>query len=683
MIELFLDNKPAVLRDNVSIKLTRENVYFTKSGSYTYDIELPLGCAENRAILGNINRKDVETHYREFRAVLRVDNQVLLNGKAILHQVTDTAAKVQLMGGNAEMNFYTKGSELYVDELDLGDWFSIMNNRPEGEHHKGNAFLLFDQEHNAIYTDDADPNLAWSQFYERWWSNKEGEGSNRATDKGVMFPVINESASYREGTINAEANNMEGGGVIVNGFILRAVPDSQTDLYLPGCRYSWPTSGGVNVQSRVPQIVPSFQPMLVMMIVRVLKACGYPMEDDSEIALLSNSLFRHIFIVTANNRLELNKALPHWTVNEFITQVEMLLGIVIEIDEISKKSRVSFRNDFWQNNSSNTAIKDVVDEYSVEIDKEETTDTSNGNIAWDSVEDGFTHISEDILESVEIDTTRFTSIEAMQTALANGLITRSDKSKIFQAQGHQFIVVGEAGSYEFKEVNQLRMLKRNGDKKDADITLKIVPCPITEWEVPYVRTSKILNPVKNIYEYVDTVQGSKTVEVFTRPDISHIGTDNVNTDEEIDIEALIEGEQDTPEAEDKADLIYIGVIPLHSTYTWDGIRYHWPRPVCWHQWRITVNGIDPGFSINQREFLELNPTTSHPEDKSLYSEAMSDMVAIDTTVKHCIKFVCNKVIQPSGTFIIHGQRFACEKLEYNITSKGVSPIVTGYFYRLS
>ena len=115
MIELFLDNKPAVLRENVSIKLTRENVYFTKSGSYTYDIELPLGCAENRAILSNINRKDVETHYREFRAILRVDNQVLLDGKAILHQVSDTAAKVQLMGGNAEMNFYTRGSELYVE----------------------------------------------------------------------------------------------------------------------------------------------------------------------------------------------------------------------------------------------------------------------------------------------------------------------------------------------------------------------------------------------------------------------------------------------------------------------------------------------------------------------------------------------------------------------------------------
>ena len=87
MIELFLDNKPAVLRENVAIKLTRENVYFNKTGSYTYDIELPMQCAENRAIFGSINRVDTVTEYRELHAVLRVDNKVLLDGKAVINQI--------------------------------------------------------------------------------------------------------------------------------------------------------------------------------------------------------------------------------------------------------------------------------------------------------------------------------------------------------------------------------------------------------------------------------------------------------------------------------------------------------------------------------------------------------------------------------------------------------------------
>ena len=425
--------------------------------------------------------------------------------------------------------------------------------------------------------------------------------------------------------------------------------------------------------------------MLIMMIVKVLKASGYPMEDSSEIALLSNSLFRHIFIVTANNRIELNKALPHWTVNEFITQVEQLLGIVIEVDEASKKSRVIFRNDYWQNDISTTAIEDVVDEYSVEIDKEETTDITNGNVAFADVEDGFEHLSDEITEAVEIDETRFPTVLSMQNALAVGAIQKEDKSKIFVAQGHQFIVVDNNGYYEFQEVNQLRMLQRNQDKTDKDIELKIVPCPITQWECPYVRSTK-----NNQGQYTDTVQGSVTVDVFTRPDIEHIGTDSVDVDDEIDIEALINGEQDVPDKADKVDLMYIGVIPADCNYIWDGIRYYWPKPISWHKWKVTSSGIDPcygsnaaGAAINHHEFLELNPTFSNFNDKSLYSESMDTSETIDTTVKHCIKFISEKVIQPSGTFIIHGQRFACEKLEYSITSKGVAPIVTGYFYRLS
>lgn len=681
MIELFLDNKPAVLRDNVSIKLTRENVYFTKSGSYTYHIELPLDCAENRAILGNINRKDVAAHYREFRAILRVDNQVLLNGKAVLHQVTDTAAKVQLMGGNAEMNFYTKGGELYIDELDLGDWFNLLNWSQEPQHYKGNAFLLLDQEHNSIYVDNYIPASAFNAWYQRWWSNATGAQSTSATDKGVMFPVINTNASYREGTNNAEANNLDS-GVIVNGYILRQDDGDTQDpkRFYPEFRYSWPNGPGT---ARVPQVVPSFQPMLVMMIVKVLKATGYPMTDDSEIALLSNDFIRNIFIVTANNRLELNQALPHWTVNEFITQVERLLGIVIEVDEVTKKSSIIFKSDYWSNSGDTVPIEDVVDEYSVEIDKSETTDMSNGNVAFAGVEDGYMHISDDIMEAIEIDTTRFETVADMQPALANGTITREDKSKIFQVKGHQFIVIGDAGSYEFKEVNQLRMFQRNTDKRDADIELKIVPCPITKWDCPYCTTSKVWEPASQKYIYYDTVRGSIAVDVFMRPDIEHIGTDSVDTDDSIDIEALIEGEQDIPSKEDASDLIYIGVIPQMYTFDWEGIRYYWPRPVSFHQWSVKASGLDPGNSINQREFLELNPTSSHSEDKSLYNLSMQAIQSIDTTVKHCIKFISKKVIKPSGTFIIHGQRYACEKLEYSITSRGVSPLVTGYFYRLS
>ena len=175
MIELFLDNKPAVLRDNASIKLTRENAYFTKCGSYTYDVELPLQCVENRAIFGSINRKDVATIAQELHAVLRVDNVVLLDGKAVVNHVTDSAVKVQLLGGNSEMNFYAKGSELFIDELDLGDWMNeVRIYRPDGEpieHFRGNCLLMAKREQDdMLAAGNFDQQLQY--LANRWWKTR-------------------------------------------------------------------------------------------------------------------------------------------------------------------------------------------------------------------------------------------------------------------------------------------------------------------------------------------------------------------------------------------------------------------------------------------------------------------------------------------------------------------------------
>ncbi len=675
MIELYLNGKQAVLSEKVSIKLTRENTYFTKTGSYTYDIELPLQERTNRQIVGAINRKDIAAHYAEYQAVLLVDNQVVLDGKAVLHQVTDQVAKVQLMGGISEMNFYSRGNDIYVDELDLGDWYNIIHWRPAEaqEHHKGDALVLLDLEHQANYPEGYVPPIAYTEWMLRWWANAEGENSNTATDKGVMFPVINETASYREGTNNAEANNLEGGGVIVNGYVLRRdEDDSQSNKrFYPEFRYSWPNGDPTNV----PQVIPSFQPMLLMMISKVLAAVGYPLTEESELSLLRNSLFRHLFIVTANNRIELNKALPHWTLNEFITQIEHLLGIVLNVNESTKKTSVMRRSNYWEYSTIRHCNR-VVDEYQVEIDKDETTDISNGNIGFADVEDGFDHISEDIMAAVELDSSTYSTISEMQTALANGGVSKADKSKIFAVQGHQFIVVGDAGNYQFKEVNQKRALRRNQAKSDLDISLKIVPCPITTWDCPTVKTSHTQRG------YDDTTLGSQPVDVYTRPDIQHIGTDSVSTNDVLDIEALIEGEQDLDKNEDKADLMYIGVVPRQCTFKWTDIQFYWPRPVSFHDWLVTAQGIDPGNTIGQTEFIELNQTFSNSGDKSLFSEAMAEATVIDTTVKHCIKFIMPQLIGPNDVFLIHGQKFACEKLEYNITHRGISPLVTGYFYRI-
>lgn len=41
MTTLYLDGKQAVIDEKQKVKFVRENTYFTKSGSYTYDVTLP------------------------------------------------------------------------------------------------------------------------------------------------------------------------------------------------------------------------------------------------------------------------------------------------------------------------------------------------------------------------------------------------------------------------------------------------------------------------------------------------------------------------------------------------------------------------------------------------------------------------------------------------------------------
>ena len=52
MTILYLNGKRAVIDEKQTIKFVRENTYFTKSGTYTYDITLPALCPENIAIFG-------------------------------------------------------------------------------------------------------------------------------------------------------------------------------------------------------------------------------------------------------------------------------------------------------------------------------------------------------------------------------------------------------------------------------------------------------------------------------------------------------------------------------------------------------------------------------------------------------------------------------------------------------
>lgn len=547
MIELFLDNKPAVLHENASIKLTRENVYFTKTGSYTYDVELPMQVKENRDIFGNINRIDTATEYHVFHAVLRVDNKVLLDGKAVINQITESSVKVQLLGGNSEMNFYTKGEQIYIDELDLGDWMQELSHQPvQQPAEKGTAFyraVLDWRECVDIQflnkpdsQDKAKAQNAFEWWRKRWWAYDPSQGYDAYGNRGVAFPVINS---------NSEWNSYCDSGLLCNEIVMRkhGTDGSGNGCYFPEYRHGWENQ--VELADGTPQVCPSYMPMLCRTIRKVLAAIGYEIDIPGLQRLYTdNSLFRRIFIVTANNRIDIAKALPHWTINEFLTQVERFLGVVFVVDETTKSCTLVNNQTWWTDTPF--PIEDIVDEYRSDVSKEDTSDVTIGNIGF-SMEDSEYHLSDEILGAATIDN-RFTSFSQMQTYLQNGA-SADDKNKLFNVQGHQFILAtikdenGNVTEYYFKEVNQFGALMRQPDKKDIDVELKIVPATTTMQNVPFVVTDTFTLYGKTYINEVKVDEVPMPILIIEGP--SDVGekllvrdADSVKTD----LESLIEGE---------------------------------------------------------------------------------------------------------------------------------------------
>ena len=67
---------------------------------------------------------------------------------------------------------------------------------------------------------------------------------------------------------------------------------------------------------------------------------------------------------------------------------------------------------------------------------------------------------------------------------------------------------------------------------------------------------------------------------------------------------------------------------------------------------------------------------------NIYTAQIADGVHIDARVKQCIKFYSESIPAVTDLFVIRNKRFACEKLEINITAQGMDRLITGYFYAI-
>lgn len=121
-MKIFVDGKEAVLKKGSSFEFIAENRLFSGADEYTLSITFPIvDCPQNRSIFGHLYRKDVDIEKVNFACELRDTNFYKMGVLAIV-EVSQSEIKGQFLEGMSAQNFIGDFDEIYINELDLGDY---------------------------------------------------------------------------------------------------------------------------------------------------------------------------------------------------------------------------------------------------------------------------------------------------------------------------------------------------------------------------------------------------------------------------------------------------------------------------------------------------------------------------------------------------------------------------------
>lgn len=118
--QLIIAGTEAVLPQSFSVTVKRENPFFTKSGTYTYDVTLRLDNPVNQQLYGFLNRLNKSDQVATDRqAVLMADGHVYCRGTEVVTRWTQDTVSIQIVSGESELNFFA-GQDKKMEDLELG-----------------------------------------------------------------------------------------------------------------------------------------------------------------------------------------------------------------------------------------------------------------------------------------------------------------------------------------------------------------------------------------------------------------------------------------------------------------------------------------------------------------------------------------------------------------------------------
>ena len=582
MTDLYINNQQVILPNGFSLKLVKENPFFTKSSSYTYDIVLSLQQSTNAKVFKHINRFNAPKDRKSMPALLRVDGRTILNGTAVICNITDTEIKLQLLSGNSELNFVA-GGDKYINELDLGSGTF----RYDGTYRKFKGDYIF-----GAYP----------------------------TYKYVYFPVYNENT-----------------GQILNNIIARTFNDNDIKEELYG------------LDTPIPHNM-CCQPYLAYIVEKVIECIGYQLK----VYEIDNTLYNQVYIVNGQVTNIFKEMLPHWTVNEFFTEIEKLFDLKIIVEENAKEIIIYQASNYYKN-APVVHLTQTIDSYSSKIEKDVTISHRIANIGY-KLPDNSAHEYNKLDEKIyKLGVKKeMNSVIDIQADINAGVINSQQYIYLDKSSQTEYISYTENDAiYSPRKVNIFADIINNEEKADLDIELSIVPTSISLQDIRVLDT--YMQYWNNEQLWIGTAQmPTVNVPAMETDQSGNLSIMNLIADGAV-------AEKYIP------DVIEIAIKPSRLGNLSNG-RNRRQYPMGMTDFLSDTGGV------YITESLRLN----HPTKglNALYQQA--DL--INTTEERTIKFLSTEIYNAQSIFMINGGKFVCKQIDYEINKDGIVALKQGVFY---
>lgn len=490
----------------------------------------------------------------------------------------------------------------------------------------------------------------FDQTFDKVYINELELGQGPSSDKSMFTPA----QAWNPATTNYRCvalpwvNNAENGTTHNFG-------------YYVGGKYEW--------SQDVREL--TWQPYLVHVVSAIFAKIGYS-ADLSE--WLNRPAMRNLLVCNTLpaswDAPDFARALPHWSVSEFIAKLELFLGIEFEVDHRAKTIEMKFTQDILQETPS-LALTDIVAEHSTAVTAAEAKSDylQTKNLYYkEASHSQWKYLSCDwFIRSRGTAATEFATIGEFLTYVRPyrkwmGL-TPSDCPQI-----NRLYYVRENEAY-----YMLRTITRKFANIGQNYYYTQVIQPINIFGGRIVEYSNADTEDKVEIEFtpcrIDATDDTNGETLFLDPgsfsEVNDEGSEGSSEPVVSAIEALLKAGNRNKRPE-YFDSIYIGY--------WDGTYPEWGKQP--HPWTDVVSFSSDWSTFRKCSFsLRLN---------SVSGKSLRQYPEIDSRRKCTFKFLASSIPDVRAIFNIHGKLYLCEKITATFSAEtGMSQLLKGEFRPLN